>query len=475
MNKTSSLINDTVIYAIATIGPKLVSFVFLPLFTSCFSTSEYGEYDVINITISLLIPFISFEILNAVYRWLIVEKDPIKINEIISTGFIFTIRNLILFNLVSVLSLCFIKIQYPILVILVVNIDVISNFIQKCVRGLGRNKLYAGLGILQTLVTVITQIICIFIFKLRIESFFIGLFLGSLTNLILAFYLMRFDKLLSLNMYSKSLVKQFLLYSIPLIPGAISWWIMNASDRYVITFFLGLSANGIYSVANKLPTLVNLLKTIFQLSWQDNAIKNYNEQDRDVFYSKIFKYFYRLSITSCMLLISIIPILMKYLVDFKFYDSWKYTGILCLGVLFSAFSSFWSAAYHGSKSTKIILKTTVLGAIVNVVVNIALIKTIGIYAAAISTLVGYLVMWIASVMTKSNNFKISINGVEFLSLLACVVIVLLLTYINSTVILIFTIIISSLFFYFCNKMIIFKLYRAVMSLGRKLHNIKYIN
>ena len=55
-------------------------------------------------------------------------------------------------------------------------------------------------------------------------------------------------------------------YSIPLVPNGISWWIVNVSDRTIITAIIGTAANGIYAVSNKFPTILSSLLGIFNLS-----------------------------------------------------------------------------------------------------------------------------------------------------------------------------------------------------------------
>lgn len=64
-----------------------------------------------------------------------------------------------------------------------------------------------------------------------------------------------------------------LAYSVPLIPNGIMWWVVNASDRYIIGYFLGYEATGIYSVAAKFPTLLTMLYGIFFQAWQLSAME----------------------------------------------------------------------------------------------------------------------------------------------------------------------------------------------------------
>ena len=60
-----------------------------------------------------------------------------------------------------------------------------------------------------------------------------------------------------------ALWRQMLAYCVPLIPTAVFWWIMGVSDRYLVKWFVGSVANGIYAVAYKIPTILTSLATVF--------------------------------------------------------------------------------------------------------------------------------------------------------------------------------------------------------------------
>ena len=63
-----------------------------------------------------------------------------------------------------------------------------------------------------------------------------------------------------------------LAYCVPLIPTAVFWWIMGVSDRYLVKWFVGSDANGIYAVAYKIPTILTILATVFMDAWRLSAI-----------------------------------------------------------------------------------------------------------------------------------------------------------------------------------------------------------
>ena len=85
--------------------------------------------------------------------------------------------------------------------------------------------------------------------------------------------------------FQKVQLKQALKYAIPLIPNSISWWIINVSDRTMITIIMNSSFNGIYSVANRFATAFVSLYTVFNLSWTESASLNINDKDKDKFFT----------------------------------------------------------------------------------------------------------------------------------------------------------------------------------------------
>lgn len=72
-----------------------------------------------------------------------------------------------------------------------------------------------------------------------------------------------FFKVVSFKCIDKKILKMILKYSIPLVPNSLMWWIMAAGDKYIINYFLGDSANGIYSLALKIPQIINMVYSLF--------------------------------------------------------------------------------------------------------------------------------------------------------------------------------------------------------------------
>lgn len=468
MANGKKLVKDTFLYAVANFGSKLLVFFMLPLYTRYFTTSEYGLWDLIVTTTTLLAPFITFELVAAVYRWLIKEKDEASKKSIITTGAVTILQNLLIFNVIAIAVFAFVSVPYGWEALVLTNVLIVSSFIQQCARGLGFNKLFAALGIIQTAIIVLLNLFFIFVLELRLEAFFYSSIIAGICVIIFAWKIMRFSRYISLKSYSKDIIKSFLTYSVPIIPGAASWWVMTMSDRYFITAYLGMDSNGIYAVANKIPAILLMMNAVFSLAWKDSAILEFKSADKNAYYSKVFMHYFRLMTTSVIVLTLLTKPVLNLVISDAFYPSWKYIGILLLGTLFSGFSQFWGAGYHGAKKTNIIFVTSVIGALVNVIINLILINYIGLYAVAISTFLAFLTMWVIRIYSANVYFKIKLRYLDMVLLFAFILLAIVAPFVLNTTGIVVSIIISLILFVIYNMEIIKFLCRGLATAFNRL-------
>ena len=183
-------------------------------------------------------------------------------------------------------------------------------------------------------------------------------------------------------------------YSLPLIPNGISWWIVNVSDRSIISIVLGASANGLYAISNKFPTIISSLTGVFNLSWSESAALHINSSDRDEFFSDITNTILRLFLALGVGMLACMPFVFPILIDVKYNDAYNYIPFLVLGTVFNVAICLYSQVYLAKKLSKQVASTAIVGAIINILINVIFIKQIGLYAAAISTMISYFVMMV---------------------------------------------------------------------------------
>lgn len=143
-----------------------------------------------------------------------------------------------------------------------------------------------------------------------------------------------------------------LQFSIPTIFSGILWWVTSSSDRYFITWMCGSSANGIYSVAFKIPLIIVTIDAIFGAAWLNTLYDTYKTKEGKAYIIKVFNGYSFLLCFLCSFLIMTNKFLSNLLFSKEFYEAWKYVPILLISVVLSTSSNFLSTLLAVYKKQK---------------------------------------------------------------------------------------------------------------------------
>ena len=395
MNKKKQLAKNTIIIFFGRVCTQLISFFLLPLYTSYLATKEYGTVDLIQTYVTLLVPIITLELEMSIFRFLIdSRKSEKETNKLISNNFFILGISLSIFSILYIIVSSIVTIPYRWLILVDIIVCVLSGNFLQVARGFGKTLDYAISCILTGLTTVISNIILICFVHMQAEGMIISM---ALANFMCSLYLF-----IRLKLYSKinfkivdfKQIKEMYKYSLPLIPNGISWWIVNVSDRSIISIVLGASANGLYAISNKFPTIISSLTGVFNLSWSESAALHINSSDRDEFFSDITNTVLRLFMALGVGMLACMPFVFPILIDVKYNDAYNYIPFLVLGTVFNVAICLYSQVYLAKKLSKQVASTAIVGGIINILIDVIFIKQIGLYAAAISTMISYFVMMI---------------------------------------------------------------------------------
>lgn len=448
MSKEKTLAKNTIIYLIGNFGSKFLSILIIPLYTNFLRADDYGYYDLIFTYITLLMPVVTLQLSDAIYRYLLDSKTERERSSILTNSLSVIFRNLLFADLIAVFVYQFYRFDYQYLFLIQFNFTIIYNIWLQIARGFQKNLLYSISGIIYTAVSLTLNVITIVIFKLAVG----GLIISNIVAALVAFFFIEIKiralQRLNIKLLDKASKKKLLIFSIPLIPNVISWWVMNVSDRTMLNYYIGMEANGIYAIANKFPSIMFLLNTIFSLAWQESVI---TEKENKEFYSRMFNLYVKLQFTGAIVFLAITKILMDILVGENFDETWKYVPFLYIATIFSGFSSFYGASYLSSEKTVGAFYSSVVGAIVNIVVNLWLIPIIGIHGAAISTFFAFLVMWIMRLVDTRKFFEVQVNWKDFAILSVIAAVYTALYYVENMFVQVILIFISLIIFFAYNR------------------------
>ena len=290
MSRESKLAKNTLILSIGTFLPRLASFITLPILTGCLTKEEMGTYDLITILESLLLPTVTLQIQAAAFRFLIdVRDDEEKVKEIVTNIVVFVIPVSLFALLILFFCLGGTDSTIRILICLYFLFDVLGNVARQICRGLNENLEYSISAILAAIGKMVFAVICVYWLRAGLKGTVTALLMSAVFSF--AYLVMRAGifRYVDLRYYSKDRIVEMLRYSWPMVPNSMSAWIMRVSDRLVVTFFMGVAANAVYAVANKIPGLLTIAQNTFTMAWQENASVVSKDRDAGEYYSSMFR------------------------------------------------------------------------------------------------------------------------------------------------------------------------------------------
>src|SRR5690625_3805015 len=328
-------------------------------------------------------------------------------------------------------------------------------------RGVGKVVLFSISGLIMSLSTLISTIIFIVWLKLGVIGFLISMIIALLITMLTINFNISTFKYIKISKIDWKMSKKLLQYSIPLMPNSLMWWVINASSRYFILIFAGANFNGLFAVASKVPSVLSLFNTIFFKAWQLSAIEEYGSKNKNKIFSSIFNYYQQFLFIVLGTILLFLKVIFKQWFGDVFYSSWQYVPFLLVGVLFSSFSSFLGTNYIASKQTSGVFKTSIIGGVTSIVVNVLMIPLFGVIGASISSMCSFMVMAITRVYDTKKYIYINYNYKNILINFGLIVLKISVLYLNFKQNMEFTILLLIFVFLLINnKKIIMQVLKA---------------
>ena len=405
-------------------GSRLLAFFLVPLYTTVLSTSEYGNYDIIYSAIILIFPILTLDITEGAMRFLL-DKNSSK-EKICKSSFGFLNTSIAIVSLFIILNsifhfFSFIE-QYSVLIILYYITYAYNLSVQNIARGLNKIKDIGISGVINTILMLCLNIIFLLVFRWGLNGYFLAnIFAGTISALYLLIRTKVGRYAISFGRSKNKITREVMKYSAPLTLNSLSWWINDVSDRYIVTLLCGAAANGVYSVAYKIPSILSVVQSIFNQAWLISVTKEYKINSNTVFVKKVYKFYNSALIVLCSTLITLNKPIASILYKNEFYNAWQYVPFLLISVIFAALSGAIATIFSAEKNTKISALTSFISAATNIVLNLILIPSIGVVGAAIATAVSNFIAWLVRWIYCQRYIKLKISITDILSYIIVIV------------------------------------------------------
>ena len=416
----------TIDYAAGNFFNKVLLIILLPIFTHFLLPEEYAVYTNLMIFFSFASLIYLLGIQQAIFsHFYDVKTEQYKFSLISSIFVILPILGFLLSCLIIIFrfelsqlvlrSADYAHLFYYIAIILFFN--TLFSISLSLLNIMEKSRNYAIISALQNVIVLLLIVLFSLNNKFSIDHYFIFLAIASvIASLVGINQIYRILQKMKIpqkekKYFSKVIVSSMLKFGIVMIPGTISMLILQASDRYMLAY---LSANtmydvGIYSAGYRIGMIMHFLVTLISLVYLPYAMKIAKESHAQSTNRDVFKYYIIFGSLFGAFIIMYSQEIFRFIIDSNYLTSYK---IVFAGVISSFLYGIFNIVninYYVRKKEGNITLAVLIGSILNIILNFALIPKYGIFGAGIASIIAYLFIVIFNYSVAVYLYKIKYN------------------------------------------------------------------
>ena len=350
------LLGNTLGFALGGLAIKAVSLVLMPLYTTALTAGEYGTAELLNSAIEIVLPLLSAGVVEALYRFSIdddVPKDELFAGSLVVLG----VGVVCAGGLCALGSALWDMEHAGSFFALFCSVCVFKATTQLA-RGLGHVRRFVAYGLINALAMVVATYLLLVRAHAGIEGYLWSYTIGYLVGGVVAFLGSAEYLLLAPFRFDRDLLRRMLVYSLPLVPNLLSWWLVSVSGRYVVLWGSGVVAAGLFTAASKMPALVNIVASVFQQAWQYSTAREIDSPDRGAFVGVVMRGYSLATLTVAGLVIALNRPISRVMLQAEFAEGWRYVPLLMLAATFGVMTIFFGTFYQALMNSRMLMVST---------------------------------------------------------------------------------------------------------------------
>ncbi len=418
MSVLKSFFKDTIIYGLATVLPRLMNFVLVPLHTDTLDTASYSDNTYFYVYAAFFNVLLTYGMETAFFRFFSKQKEQSKvysttlISLLVSTLIVFAI--VMIFNqpLAEFVNLRLDYFNY-LIGVLVLDTLVVAPFAY--LRATGKPIKFTFIK----LSNILTYVVLNFFFLWAIPKFnieFSGydktdlvkyIFIANLaaSAITILFLLPYFLK--TKWVFDKAIFKQMLNYGLPVMIAGLAYVINENFDKWLIPDVLGKDTNGAYAGCYKLAVFMTIFIQAFRLGAEPFFFNHAKEKNAKNTYALIMKYFVICGALMLLFIVGFIDVFKALIVrDEAYWVALEIVPIVLLANLFLGIYFNLAIWYKLTDKTRFGMYFSIVGAVITIVLNVILLPKYGFIAAAWTTLIAYAIMMMMSYVLGQKHYKV---------------------------------------------------------------------
>ncbi len=415
---------NTAVFAIGSFGSKILLLLLNKLYTHNIASADNSTKGLLENTANFIIPIVTLSIAEAVIRYGLDREFDKK--EIFTSACLVELCGLVfLLLLTPLLGLLPYAQGYLLYLVLYIAVSAFRQLSSQFVRARGMVKLFALDGIIATITLFCFNILFVSHLQWGVAGFMLSVILSDFLSGVFLWITAKLWQFFDIRMHNMEITKMMVRFALPMIPTAVLWIVTGFSDRLFVRYMegfavsedVGASAAGVYDAASKVPNLLSMVSTIFFQAWNMSAIAENNSKDRSNFYYRIFSAYQSLMFLAAAFMIALVQPLSALVIDYSIHpeyaSAYLYTPVLIIAVLMMSFNQFLSSIYTATKKTTHSFWTSLVAAVVNLLLNIVLIHYYGVHGAVFATFASYFVCYIIRIIDTRRLIPFKVHHMRF--------------------------------------------------------------
>ena len=412
-NEYRKLATNSVMFLIGSIGSKFITFFLVPLYTNILTKAEYGITDIVSTSVILCIPIFSLSLDDGIMRFGLMKNTP-KENIAVNIMFVLTGSIIAVFASYPLFKLFDLFENWTIYFCVILVLHIIRNAFSIYLKSVDKVRIFTIDSIIYAATLGISNVVLLKSLHLGVRGYFLALIISMAVSLVSQFFGGGIYKDVIAGEYDKKLLISMLKYSTPLILSAISWWVINSSDRYMLKYMMSYESVGLYAISAKIPNFIGVFTSVFSSAWLISSISEYEGAKDKNFYSNVFSLYTTFLAVAASFIMLVLKPFMSIYVGLEFIESWKYVPFLLVAAVCGTLVSFFTPIFKAELRNLHEMIVVIIGAISNVVINYLLIPVLGIQGASIGTVSSETLMLVLCVIGTRRFFSFEIDFVRFI-------------------------------------------------------------
>lgn len=386
-NRNINIIKNSIILFLGNLSSKFISFLLIPLYSYYFLPSEFGEIDLYLTFSSIAYILFSFQAIESTFRFIQDAKSDKEKSIVLTNSMLISLFGLLLFAIFIIFSNSYIQSNYFQYLFFYVFSMVLSQLFLQALRGMKKTTIYVLMSLVSSSISLLLNILLIVFWDVGITTLFISPILANLFVSFSIFFIFKVYKYYSIQYISKLEIINQLKFSVPLIPNALSIWLLGSIGRFVLLYFYDVQSVGILSFGFKFPLLFESFIGVFFFAWQIVSVETIFDRDRDSYVSTLFLRITKIQISLISIFLPILFIFNVLFVSQNFQESIVYIPFFFIGIFFKSSAQFLNTIFYGVKKTSVIFFGTFISSLVYFLFSLLFVQRFYIHGIAFAYLI----------------------------------------------------------------------------------------